>query len=298
MPIFKTPNGLSPVWALAAKAFYEDYDHVGWRSVTTLCDSPRVHILEERHEDAIQYSIDEYIDMLEGNVLHDILSRVGRTDDAILVEDRVTHMFHGKEISFKPDRVVKLRGTTPSLYKVQDYKRCKTGVWMYGGRSSWTAQLNVYRMLLQMQLKIIVAQLAVEARFSNWNRMEAVKRNYPPKPVMPFKVELWDIASTEQFLIDRIELYQEVEDLPDTELPFCTEAERWNRPDTFAVKKKGRKKAYRTYTSRSQAERCKSERTNPNEYEIEFRPGESVRCQYCKVKPWCNQYHTVINPPF
>jgi hypothetical protein len=299
MPTFLTPPGVSEVWAVAAQKYWDDYDKVGWRSVTTLCDAPRIQLLRERHDDAFEIELEDYIAMLEGNVTHDILCRAGESIESTLVEERIVFQFCGREISMKPDRVSKIKGTNPAMFRITDYKRCKAWAYIFGGSSSWSKQLNIYRLGLYLTQQMNVTQLVVEARFSDWNRLEAkTKRDYPPQPVLPMPQELWDLDTTKEYLKKRIELYEAVENLPDNELPRCTEHERWCRQPDYAIMKKGAKKAYRCFPTREEAEKMLKRMSKPTEYDLVYRPGESVRCGYCECRPFCNQYLTEINPAF
>ena len=64
---------------------------------------------------------------------------------------------------------------------------------------------------------------------------------------------------------------------------------RWKREDTFAVKKRGNKRALRVFDSMAEAEAFAGE---ASEREIEERKGRCVRCDdnWCRVAQWCEQY--------
>ena len=46
-------TNISSSIADAVESFNEDYDSVGWQSVTSLIDAPRAKLLRERHSDKI-----------------------------------------------------------------------------------------------------------------------------------------------------------------------------------------------------------------------------------------------------
>ena len=75
------------------------------------------------------------------------------------------------------------------------------------------------------------------------------------------------------------------------ELPKCTSEERWAKPDTYAVMKKGRKTALRLLPTEEQAK----EYIGDQDFSVEFRKGVSTRCEgYCEVSQFCNQYRVCL----
>jgi hypothetical protein len=70
---------------------------------------------------------------------------------------------------------------------------------------------------------------------------------------------------------------------PGKELPeqyWCSEEERWHKPDKYAVRKMGQDKAVRVVDTEEIAKsiiRQEVTRTN-GKYFIEFRPGEDTKC--------------------
>jgi hypothetical protein len=72
-------------------------------------------------------------------------------------------------------------------------------------------------------------------------------------------------------------------------LPDCTDAERWAKEDSWAVKKPGAKRAIKVLWSHQEAINYVA--TLPAKHEIEHRKGEYTRCaNYCAVSEFCNQW--------
>jgi len=103
---------------------------------------------------------------------------------------------------------------------------------------------------------------------------------------------LWDIKTTENYISERIKLHEQVP------APECTLEEKWQRPTTYAVKKKGRKSAIRVFDNKleaeleldTQEEKAKEKKKN-EKFFIEERKGENVRCEnYCVVNKFCPYY--------
>ena len=76
----------------------------------------------------------------------------------------------------------------------------------------------------------------------------------------------------------------------DTEdrLPLCSSEEMWAKPDTFAIKEKGKARAKRVLNSEEEAREYIGDNKN---LAIEFRKGERTRCEgYCAVSEYCDQF--------
>ena len=86
------------------------------------------------------------------------------------------------------------------------------------------------------------------------------------------------------------------ENLPDNLIPECTPEERWHKDDTYAVMKKGNKRAVRVFNNIDDAKTFIDEKLNADQKEglklsIEKRNGEDVKCcNYCDYCKYCSYY--------
>jgi len=107
-------------------------------------------------------------------------------------------------------------------------------------------------------------------------------------------VKLWTQEEVRSYISARVQLHQEAERLSDADLPICTPQDRWEKPTTYAVKVKGQKRAQRVLGGMADAEAWAAENMK-KEFEIETRPGESVRCMsYCDCNNYCSFYQSTI----
>jgi hypothetical protein len=73
----------------------------------------------------------------------------------------------------------------------------------------------------------------------------------------------------------------------DEDLPPCTPAEMWEKPTTYALKKKGGVRAIKVYETQEEAEKA----FDPKAHEIEVRLGSRTRCEsFCPVNTYCQQW--------
>jgi hypothetical protein len=67
----------------------------------------------------------------------------------------------------------------------------------------------------------------------------------------------------------------------------------WEKPTTWAIKKKGGVRAFKVYETEEHAKEAIENMDKV--YEIEVRPGERTRCgNYCPVSSYCQQYRDYL----
>jgi hypothetical protein len=305
MPTILNRKGLSESWINAWHAYHAEYDQVGWRSATALIESPRIVLLQERHWDEIVIDIADEIFMILGSAVHNVLA--ASSGPNVISEQRVTLPFAGKELAFKADRIEPIPGTNPQEYHLKDYKITKVWAWNFGAKAGQIAQANLYRYAYKKTMQLNITKLSLEMLLRDWSDLDALKRHdYPDAEVMPLSLPVWDDDKTEKYLGHRVGLFSQQETVPDNQIVACTEHERWSRPDKYAVQKKGGKRAIRVFDTQAEAnkyveskKKSKDRKVREAEYEVDFRAGENVRCErFCRVRRWCNQYHTQLNPAF
>jgi len=262
---------------------HDDYEQSGDISVTGLIQPPRIRQLTSRHRGDISIDVADRIWPLLGSNTHYILERA-QVDNA-LQEERLSIEVNGWTITGKPD-----------LYynqTVYDFK--VTSVWsvLNGVKPEWGIQTNLYAHLLR-HCNFSIEAATIICILRDWSKHQ-VKRssNYPGTQVVMLPVKLWTQEETRKYILTRVQLHQEAEHLSDADLPVCTPQERWEKSTTYAVKVKGQKRAQRVLESMEAAEGWTSENMK-KAYEIEVRPGESVRCMsYCDCNNYCSFYQEI-----
>lgn len=258
----------------------------GTYSVTEILNPPRIVHLSRRHFDDMEEDVSDRIWALLGTSVHAILERgAGRNQFS---EEYLSQDFPGG---------VTLTGTA-DLFDAEtgmltDYK--VTSVWsvIYGERKEdWEKQLNIYAWLYRLQ-GFPVKGIQVVAILRDWQKSKVFDDNYPSTNVVTIPLDLWGLDEQRDYTETLIDTLESTKDLPDDALPECTARDRWAKPDTWAVIKKGNKRADRVLNAEVDAV-CYAAEHYGDEYQrfcsIEFRPGKNVRCDdYCPVRKWCNQ---------
>lgn len=264
-------------------------------SVTTLIDSPRVNQMRKHYASDRQADVTDMVWPLFGTAVHHILESSKEED--VLLEERLFVDIDGWTLSGAIDHQ-KIKG---SSVEITDYK--VTSVWsVIHGKVEWERQLNMYALLVQRAKGLKVSKLTICAILRDWNRRDAqYKSNYPQAPVAMVEIPLWSDQHRIEYAKHRVEAHQQAElryDLEeDLEDKFvrCNPSDQWKRDDSWAVKKKGLKRAMRVFENEPDADAFAAGQSVP--VEIEHRAGELVRCKgnYCGVAEFCSQYKKEIS---
>jgi hypothetical protein len=296
-------------------------------SVTTLIDSPQVRMLRKMND----YEVDltDQMAMFFGTAIHErlessntqmhyakvlnqaaaILSKIGTPEDKginvaawvrkyvkenvevkfpsdFLIEQTLTLECRGWTVSGTLDRYIK------SQKKIRDYKTITASQLAFPEqKSSWSKQQNIYAVMLR-KLGYEVESIEIVAIVKDWSKMKlATSKDYPRSPVVTIPLNVLDNEKMLGYIDARVAIHQRAEE--GEQVP-CTKTDRWAKEDSYAVKKKGGKRAIRVLPNPMLAQKFIDEnefKHPPGTLYIEDRPSESFRCKnYCAVSSICPQY--------
>jgi hypothetical protein len=213
------------------------------------------------------------------------------------VEDRKYGQFGPWKIGGKQDLY------TPEERKVSDYKVTSLYAVRDGLKKEWVEQLNALACLHRMNDQPVErAEIVLILRdFSPSNVQRA---GAPFKvPIVALDAPVWPDAEARQYIMNRCSIMTCAMEAADINLITpCTPDECWEKPTTYAVKKRGNKRAIRVKDSIEEAEAYleqylakssskKKSKKNPTDYYIETRPGQRTRCEsFCLAKDVCWVY--------
>lgn len=259
---------------------YESKYEDGKYSVTNLIKPPQVYQLEKRYQAQIERDVSDGLWMLLGSSVHYILEKA-KPENA-LKEERLEVEVAGIRVVGKPD-LYTARET------VEDYKITSVWSFLLGEKPEWTAQLNIYAYLYE-RYGFPVKKAFIHAILRDWSKARLIQdEDYPPCPFITSEIVVWGRDDQAVYLDGRVFFHERSEELADGLLPSCTPKEKWSKPTTWAVKKKGNKRALRVFESEEEAIYFLDKQKGV--HELEERPGEDVRCErFCYAKPFCHQY--------
>lgn len=262
-------------------------------SVTGLLKPPRIGILFARHHEQIEKDVADNIWSLFGRAVHKILEH--GADEHHIPEERLFTEVRGWRISGQIDvqitrSVGSLAGDRITHCKATDYKTT-TAYAVRQEKREWVEQLNTYAHLLRCN-RIEVEGLSVCAFIRDWSKHKVGTPDYPEAPTVMVPIPLWDARVAEDFVTERVRIHQEAlaQISMGAEPPECEDHERWMRPTTYRVMKKGNKRASKVYLSPQEADAYVQQQGSG--YWVDVRKGEPVRCtgDYCNVSPFCRQF--------
>jgi hypothetical protein len=257
-------------------------------TTTSLFQPPKIRELLTRHGDKVTEDASDRVWTMLGTANHYVLEQIAkRNPERYLTEERFYMDVDG----------VKLGGQI-DLYDRQeqvlyDYKVSSVYKALSDDKFDWTAQAAINTLLLGHN-GYPVKRAAIILVMKDWKlRDSKIKADYPKCAIVEIKLEPWKPEETFAYIKSRINLHQQAKDIPDDQIPICTESERWRVPDLYAVlPKKGAKRAVNngTYEDRLQAESHAKSIGGV----VEERLGEDKRCaDYCRVRGHCNYWRNL-----
>ena len=262
-------------------------------SVTTLIDGPRIRLMKDLHDEEIETDVVDMIWALFGTAVHHVLESA---DDPanVQVEERLYAEIANWTLSGALDHQEVLPDGT---VQITDYK--VTSAWsVILGKAEWERQQNCYAWLVENSLaganrQKKVSKLRICAILRDWQRRRAqFDKEYPQSPIVIVELPLWSEKELEDYIYDRIDVHQSAQmeyDLYD-KVPLCSEGDQWAKPNQWAVKEKGKKRALKLWDSEEDANEHVA--SSDKKLEIEFRKGDKTRCEgnYCNVAEFCEQF--------
>lgn len=263
-------------------------------SATRLLQPPRINVLTKRHYDDLEEDVADRIHSLVGQSVHHVIERAAM-DTGDLVEERLF-------VKNDDTQGWTLSGQFDYLSKdgqLIDFKT--TSAWaaldaLQNGKNEWEAQLNILDYLIRHNdVKYKVKSLAICAILRDWSKLKALQSdNYPRQQVVMIPVKRWSPEEQDAYVKGRIALHKSA--ALQEEPPVCSPEERWNKPDTYAVMKDGRKSAVRLLPTMDEAKQYIKDNgmSEGKGCKIVLRKGEDTRCaHYCAVRDFCSHWTKV-----
>lgn len=199
-------------------------------------------------------------------------------------------LFHNNLEKFAgPDALTEVRFyTTVNKWKVggkldilengvlTDWKT--TSTWASEGKQEWEQQLNLLRLLCELN-GFQVGAIQIVAFYKDWTAHKKGTNGYPSASVGVIPVKMWSMEKAMSFLEERVRAHQ------DPNPPPCTDEERWMTEKVFALMPNKGKRAIKLFKSLEEAE--EAEEATKGTF-IQPRPTSYRRCEaYCRVRSIC-----------
>ena len=270
-----------PIVRAIQKNWYSGATARHFCSVTDLIKPTKLLVLEKRHQQELTREASELIWSLMGSAMHKVLEK--SESENSLNEERLYATINGKTISGGVD-----------LYEngiISDFKF--TSVWSYiyaSNKKEWKQQLNCYAYLYE-QAGFEVKNLQIIAVFRDWSAAKSkYQKNYPSQ-VEVIPIRRWSMDRCEEFIRQRLTQIELALRLPDDAIKECTQRQRWQDDEVYAVMKQGNKRAVKLCKSEKQAKAFMKSNISKNKLYLEIRHSQPQRCDnYCPVNNYCHFY--------
>lgn len=239
--------------------------------VTTLIAPAQIHFLKEIHEANIIRDYSEMMAAFFGTALHAVIEGTRWGDHEVELSTEID----GWTVTGHVD-LIEDGGETITDWKTQTvWKFMKAG-------DEHEAQLNCYAWLAR-KAGYPIKRARTAGIIRDWQKREAASRSdYPASWYGELDIHLWPDQEVERFVRERLTMFESIDAAPE-----CTDEERWTKPEGWAVKKPGAKRALRIVDDLDDA----LELAEWKGAKIEHRPAEFRRCEaYCDVAAFCSQY--------
>ena len=271
-------------------------------SVTTLLNPPRVVHLNKRHADQVPQFVSNQIHSFTGTAVHEYIEKMlglrFPNGDVFKMEERLRINILGRKISGAYDFLLMNKKI---LY---DLKTTSTWKAVFGDKSEWRDQQNMYRFMYWKKYGVSIDSLRIFTIYRDWSLAQMYRSGpkYPKQRCVEYRLPVLEFDVIEKYMHDRVGIMIDTEDTADDDLPECTFDDMWCDPDTVAVKSTRLQRAVRVLSCMEAAEnfvekylegdKCKDKE---NMLSFEVRPSVRKRCEdWCPANGYCNQYQRYL----
>lgn len=177
---------------------------------------------------------------------------------------------------------------------LEDFKTTSAYSYMSGNKDfDYAMQGSIYRWL---NPDIITKDvMSIQFIFTDWQRAQARQNpNYPQKKTETKRYKLIPTLEVEAFVTKKINDYEKYRELPDAQIPYCTDEELWRDPPVWKYYKDPSKmtRSTKNFDNETEAyDRCKAD---GNVGMVVHNPGQAKACLYCPGFAACKQKDELI----
>lgn len=181
---------------------------------------------------------------------------------------------------------------------VEDLKNTTVYKFITGDSEAYVLQGSMYRWLNPD--KVTKDFMHLTFNFTDWARKDFNQNpdKYPPQRMMTVKFNLLSLEETEAYIVNRVETLVRLKDVPEEDLPPCTDKELWRKPDQIRYYAKVENadkpgaRSTKNFDTMQDALIFQSEKGGAGA--IRVKRGQVTACKYCEGFLACNQAQALI----
>lgn len=205
----------------------------------------------------------------------------------IYLEKRSSREVFGVKITGKFDFIADGR--------VHDFKTTSTFAWTSGNKDEdYIMQGSIYRWL---NPDIITDdRMSIIFIFMDWNKNRYLsdREKYPSSQIISREFELLPEAEVQRFVEHKVRQLIACENLPESDLPLCTDKDLWRKEDSFKYYSNpaATGKSTKNFSSMYEAQQYFIEKGSKGR--IDTVKGQVTACLYCSAFTLCSQKDDLI----
>jgi hypothetical protein len=180
--------------------------------------------------------------------------------------------------------------------RLEDFKTTTTFSAMSGSNDDkYILQGSIYRWL---NPDIITADdMSIQFIFTDWSSLQARQNSsYPQQRFQEHKLKLLSIADTDAYVKKKLSDFDDLVDLPEPDLPSCTDEDLWRSEPQFKWYKNGDPNAARSTKNFESELEAKTHMMTVGKGQgiVVTKPGQVSACKYCAGFSICSQKDKLI----
>jgi hypothetical protein len=316
-------NGIN--LALAVWLLHDEYDYINtpnYISATRLMKPLRQLVLPQRIKPEERTAdVSDFISTALGHSLHDSIEKAWKVGykrslkllgypndliERIAINPTAEHLAENKDavpiyLEQRAKREIGgyvLGGKFDMVAEgiVHDNKSTSAYTWVYGGRDEeHQLQGSIYRWLNPD--KITEDFIRICYIFTDWQKSAAkTNPNYPQQRVATKDISLMSEADTQKWILSKLALFEKYKDVPEDQLPECTDEELWRSDPQYKYYSDPTKTAGRSTKNFDNAADARAFQAEKGGKGIVITVvGEPKRCAYCDAFTVCTQKDKYIS---
>jgi hypothetical protein len=178
--------------------------------------------------------------------------------------------------------------------RVEDFKSTSTYTAINSTNDDkYILQGSIYRWL--NPTIITKGEMAIQFIFTDWSAARAKSEdNYPKQRIQQRILPLKSVAETEAYIVSKLALVEKYMDLPEENIPLCSDEDLWRSAPVFKYYKNPDKMARSTKNFDTKQEAYIRLAEEGGKGIVVERPGQVTACKYCPAFSVCTQKDILI----
>ncbi len=221
--------------------------------------------------------------------------KINPTDEMLLADPNIVPIYTEQRAFKEVDGVV-VSGKYDFVIEseVQDLKTTTTYTHTHNTKEEdYILQGSIYRWLDPK--RITKDTVAIHSIFMDWKAHEVhSQKNYPPSRLLTTRYNLLSLPETESFVRQKLSTIKMYSQLPESEVPLCTDKELWRSEAQFKYYAKSPTEQSRSTKNFNNKQAAQNHLMTKGKGVVVEKPGEVKACKFCTAFTLCTQKDSLL----